>query len=119
MKVLNRFDATNALVEAWLGLGEDVAHDEERWVSIVERAAALVREKWNAGFTVVYWGDEEDALPDRLQARGIEVVRVWDLLGRSNRRRFLIRHDGHPNASANRRIARALAAEVDERQPSR
>ncbi|MBM4268597.1 MAG: hypothetical protein FJ144_18630 [Deltaproteobacteria bacterium] len=119
MKVLTRFDATNALVDAWLALGEDVARDEERWIAIVARAAKLVREKWKAGFTVVYWGDEEDTLPDRLQARGIEVVRVWDLLGRSNRRRFLIRHDGHPNALANRRIARSLAAEVDEPRPSR
>jgi hypothetical protein len=86
--------------------------DIELYARIVERAAALTREKLGAELTVLFW-DEDNETARRVLARlarsGIPVVRVSALLPREEWKALEIPLDPHPRPEAYRRIADGLA----------
>jgi len=84
--------------------------DVERWSRIVARSAALVRERWGAPLTVVMWDFGTPwgrRLGAELRRHGLDVVLVSDLLPPAQVR--FIPGDGHPTASTDAALARALA----------
>jgi hypothetical protein len=93
----------------------DRPEDAERFLAIVARSREIVRERWGAGFTVVYWDDEGDPLPDRLVERGLDVVRVSQIVPRERWPELQIPVDAHPASAAHRAIGKYLAQRWDER----
>ena len=90
--------------------------DIERWARIVERSAVLTREKYGAGFTVLFWDDDNDvsrrALA-RLRATKVPIVLVSEIIPRSEWPSMLLPHDGHPKPEAYRRLAAGLAERLN------
>jgi hypothetical protein len=85
--------------------------DIERYGRIVERAAQLAREKFGAGFTIVYWDDDSDVgarVLARLRATKLPVVLVSDIIPLSQWKYLVLPYDGHPTGEANRRLAAGL-----------
>lgn len=112
-KILHRFGPTRALLERSLVAGEDERErDEQRYVEIVARAAELADERWGARFTVIFWDEPGGTLADRLEARGLDVLRVSDALDGVRRERIVLGADRHPNRWGHSRIARAVARHV-------
>ena len=107
--VLNRFGPTRDLRASWLRAGpDDVERDRALFVEVVVRSAEIVRERWGAAFTVVYWDEPGADLAERLRARGVAVIEVSDLLGGRARVPYLLPMDLHPNAKGHRAIGEAL-----------
>ena len=102
-----------ALGRKWRPPWEDATPgpaDVERWARIVAQSAALVRERWGAPFTVVMWDfgtPRGRGLGAELRRHGLDVVLVSELLPPAKVR--LIPGDGHPTASTDAALARALA----------
>jgi hypothetical protein len=90
--------------------------DVERFGRIVERSAQLAKEKYGAGFTVLYW-DEDNADSRRILARlrqtSLPLVLVSTVIPRSEWRSApgILLDDLHPAPEANQRLAAALAAQ--------
>lgn len=114
-KVLNRFGPTRALLAWWLGADEvEAAYDRELYVAIVARAAEIVKERYGARFSVVYWDRDGDPIPTQLEARGIDVIRVSDAFEGRPWRRFVLDVDRHPNSRGHAKIGRAVARRIQE-----
>lgn len=89
--------------------------DIERYGRIVERSAQLVREKFGAGFTVLYWDDDNDVgrrVLARLRVTKLPVVLVSEIIPRGEWPRVVFPHDGHPTAEAYRRLSAGLASRL-------
>lgn len=87
-----------------------VPADDERWARIVERSSGLVRAKWGAPLTVILWDAGPPGgrrLGKLLRDRGLDVIFVSDLVPKPRLR--VIPGDGHPAATTNEALARALA----------
>ena len=88
----------------------------ELYARIVEKAAALSREKLGAPFSVLFWDDDRDTAPkrviDRLVSAGIPVIRATSFLTRRELDSLQIPFDKHPNPEADRRLAAGLAARL-------
>lgn len=114
-KIANRFGPTRDLLQWWLSADEgDAAEDRERYVEIVVRAAEIVRERWGAGFSVVYWDHAGDPLPDLLRARGLDVLLVTEAFEGKLWRRFVLDVDRHPSRRGHAFIGRAVARRIQE-----
>ena len=90
--------------------------DIERYGRIVERSAQLAREKFGAGFTVLYWDDDSDVsrrVLARLRATKLPIVLVSEIIPRAEWPRVVLPHDGHPTAEAYRRLSAALVQRLD------
>ncbi len=112
-KILHRFAPTREVLERSLVAGDaEREYDEQRYVEIVARAAELARERWGARFTVIFWDEPGGTLADRLEARGLDVLRVSDALDGVRRERIVLGVDRHPNRWGHSRIARAAARPV-------
>jgi hypothetical protein len=86
--------------------------DIERYARILERSAQLARERFGAGFTMVYWDvDNEPSrrVLARLRRTSLALVLVSDIIPRGEWTQLAIPGDGHPKPEANRRMAAALA----------
>ncbi len=95
--------------------------DIERYARILERAAQLAREKYGAGFTVVYWDDDNE--PSRRVRRDCArppFISCWCRMSsrEANGRGWHFRGDPHPKAEAHRRLAAALAARFPAGDPA-
>lgn len=112
-KILHRLGSTRELLERLLvASASERESDEQRYVAIVARAAELVRERWGARFTVIFWDEPGGTLADQLETRGLDVLRVSDALEGLRRARIVLGADRHPNRWGHSRIARAVARHV-------
>jgi hypothetical protein len=110
LRIANRMTIAGLLADS--GSDTPSEEDRERFVRIVARSAEVVRERWHAPFTVLFWDDgplAEDLIP-RLDARGIEIVRVSTIIPPGELPRLVIPVDHHPGPGATRTLADALAA---------
>ncbi len=86
--------------------------DLELYARIVERSARMVRKNFDSGFTILLW-DEDTPLGRQMLARlertGISIIKVSDIIPRSQWDEFRIPLDHHPASQANRAFAAALA----------
>lgn len=86
---------------------------EELVAAILARSKVLIAEKYGAELVVLVWGGyTQPELESAIDRRGIRTVRVSTLIGDPNESELQIMHnvDNHPNAEADRRLGRALAA---------
>ena len=70
-------------------------------------------EKYGAGFTVVYWDDDNEPSPqvlERLRKTALPLVLVSDVIPRGERAGLPLSEDPHPKPEAPRRLAVALSA---------
>lgn len=97
----------------WLAPSEQQrAEDLDLLAAIVARSQELAAQKWQARFTVLFWGIGEE-IPQRLEAAGVRVVRLSELsAGTRWWEEWVIPIDGHPAPSGHRRIAEVLLAEL-------
>ncbi len=110
VKILNRFGPTRDLLRWWLEADEAGEEADRRlYVDVVARAADVAREKWGAGFTVLYWDHKDEPFVDLLRERGLDVVPVSDALEGRSWRRFVLGVDRHPNRFGHQTMARAVA----------
>jgi hypothetical protein len=87
--------------------------DIERYTRILERSAQLAREKYGAGFTVVYWDDDNEPsrrVLERLRKTALPLVLVSDVIPRGEWTGLALPGDPHPKPEVHRRLAAALAA---------
>ena len=108
-KMLNRLGPLRPLFQ-WSLLATEAERqaDRERYVEIVARSAELVRERWGARFTVVFWDHDGDEVATLLRERGLDVLLVSDALEGKSWRRFVLKGDRHPSRVGHRRVAKAL-----------
>jgi hypothetical protein len=81
--------------------------------AILARSQALITEKYGAELVVLVWdGTAASTLEPAITRRGIRTIHVSDLIGdpESPELQTLPKVDNHPNAEADRRLGRALAA---------
>jgi len=89
------------------------ARELELYGRIVERSAQLARQQYGAGFTVLYWDDDNErsrAVLEVLRKTGLPIVLVSSVIPRTQWSQMLIPIDGHPRPEAYRVLATALAA---------
>lgn len=109
LKVVRRIGPLRNLLAASLRADpEEIAADRERYAAIVARAAELADERWGARFTVLFWDSAKNDLPDLLESRGLNVLRVSDTLGPRGWQPFTIPGDGHPTPAAHAAMAQLL-----------
>lgn len=114
-RTLNRFGPTRALLAWWLTPGEaEAARDRELYVEIVARAAQIVRDRYGARFSVVYWDHADDPIPEMLEARGLDLIRVSNAFEGQPWRRFVLDVDRHPSRRGHAKIGRAVARRIQE-----
>lgn len=112
-KAANRFGPSRDLLQWWLDADEDeTRRDRELYVEIVARAAEIVRDRWGAEFTVVYWDRDDDDLGDRLRRRGLDVLPVSEAFNGQPWRRFVLTVDRHPNPRGHSLIGRSVARRI-------
>lgn len=112
-KAANRFGPSRDLLQWWLDADDDqVERDRERYLEIVARAAEIVRDRWGAGFTVVYWDRSDDDLGDRLRERGLDVLLVSEAFDGQPWQRFVLTADRHPNPRGHSMIGRSVARRI-------
>ncbi len=112
-KALNRFGPARTLLQWWLRAdAAQQERDRQLYVEVVARAAELVRERWGARFTVLYWDHDGDPLADRLRERGLDVLRVSDALDGRSWRRFVLPVDRHPSRWGYQTLAGALTRNI-------
>jgi hypothetical protein len=105
----------------WFGfvkaIGERQRQQEQAdlFVALVVRLQALVRERLGVPLLVVYsWPDQATAdplivaLPGKLRAAGVQLMRVNDVTGGHDVAKLLIPHDGHPSSFQDGLIAAEL-----------
>lgn len=93
-------------------------HQQEQadlFVALVVRLQALLRERFGIPLLVVYsWPDQASddplltAIPGKLRAAGVKLMRVNDVTGGHDVSKLLIPHDGHPTAFQDGLIAAEL-----------
>lgn len=103
-----------AVLNRWLAPSDEEREaDFDLLAAIIARSRDVAKEKWGAGFTVLYWGMAED-IPGRLESAGVRVIRLREVFGEGWWEDLVIPGDGHPSAAGHRQIARAALAALDE-----
>lgn len=93
------------------------AADTARYIAIVETTRQEIEQRYaGADLIIVYWDAPDDPIPADLESRGFRVLRVSEIL--TDRQEAPDKYrlhplDGHPNALAMSRIARALIANLE------
>jgi len=113
LKVQKRSDLFRFVLDRTLYRTNLSDEDIERYGRILERSAQLARDRYRAGFTMVYWDDDNEPsrrVLARLRATGLPLVLVSEVIPRAEWRAIKLPGDGHPKPEAHRRLAAALAA---------
>lgn len=111
LRGINRVPPLRKLRERWL-MTEPGDDERELHARLLARAAALVRTRFDAPFTVLHWDDgspADERFLARLDQLGIDVVRVSTIIPHDQRSALAIPGDGHPNQTAYALLAHALA----------
>jgi hypothetical protein len=111
-RAANRLGPLRRLRERWAYERAPDDAERELHARLVLRAAALIRERLGAPLTVLHWDDGTDAderFIARLEALGVDVVRVSSILPREHWEETSIPGDGHPSSAATEALGRALA----------
>jgi hypothetical protein len=91
---------------------EEIKFADALLVAILARAAAIVKERFDAPLTVIGWDDESGHLKPilaTLRDHGVDAIDKDALLKGPWTPDYLIPGDGHPSAKANGEIAASLA----------
>jgi len=113
LKAAKRSDLLRFALDRTLYRADPTDADLERYGRILERCAALARERYGAGFTIVYWDDDNDPgrrVLGRLRETKLPLLLVSEVIPRADWPALALPGDGHPKPDAHRRIAAALAA---------
>lgn len=116
-KVLNKSNFFQFVLDRTLYRLDLTDEDIERYARILERSAQLAFEKYGAGFTVVYWDDDNGPsrrVLERLRKTALPLVLVSDVIPRGEWTELTLPGDPHPKPEAHRRLAAALAARFRE-----
>jgi hypothetical protein len=121
LKVLEKSDFFRFVLDHTLYRLEVSDDDIERYARILERSAQLARSKYGAGFTVVYW--DEDNEPSRrvlarLRKTDLSLVLVSDVIPRGEWAGLELPGDPHPRPEVHQRLAAALAARFQAGTPA-
>ena len=84
------------------------ANNAELMAQIVSRSAAILDEEYHANLTVLFWDDDSELsslVLAALDEKGIHVLKVSEVIPLSERHRYEIPQDSHPNAAANELLA--------------
>lgn len=96
------------------------AANAELMAQIVSRSAAILDEQYHAKLTVLFWDDDSELSSLVLAAlaeKGIHVLKVSEVIPLSERHRYEISQDGHPNAAANELLAEYLIRSLGFNRP--
>jgi hypothetical protein len=89
--------------------------DIERYARILERSAQLSRERYGAGFLVVFWDGKAEPsrrIMQRLRKTNLEILPLSEVIPRREWSGLIFPNDGHPKPEFHRRLAAALAARL-------
>jgi hypothetical protein len=121
LKVLNRSNFFQFVLDHTLYRLHLTDHDIERYGRILERSAQLARERYGAGFTVVYWDDDNEPsrrVLARVRKTGLPLVLVSEVIPRAEWKALALPGDPHPRPEVHRRLAAALAARFRAATPA-
>ncbi len=104
-------------------LDQHHAHDTALYVALVRRAADLAQQKYGAKFIVIFWDFPDSPLSAEIKTAfdkaGISYIPVSSILPDYSRDqdKYRLAGDHHPNALADRLLARYLVQHLDDVPP--
>lgn len=107
LKILKQSDLFRFVLDRTLYRLDLSDDDIERCARILKRAAQLAREKYGAGFTVVYWDDDNEPsrrVLARLRKTALRLVLVSDVIPRGEWTGLTLPGDPQPNPDTHRQL---------------
>ena len=112
LRLARRSDLMSLLLERLYYRRESTSEEIEVYARVVEKAAALAKEKLGADFTVLFWDTDSpttERVFDRLAATGVPIVRATSFVPERELVSLRIPYDFHPSPEVYRRLAAGLA----------
>ncbi|UCG75763.1 MAG: hypothetical protein JSV95_00040 [Gemmatimonadota bacterium] len=107
----------SVVIDRTMGLFDGTQRSSDRasvdlYVSVIERSAEILKERYGAALLVLFWDDDGDRsarILRRLEDLGIPYRRVSQFMSADQRMEYRVPEDGHPSAVANAIMAGGLA----------